>query len=457
MIVRPNGYGLWENMQSVLDGMFKETGHENAYFPVFIPESFMAREAQHVEGFAKECAVVTHSRLKVTEDGQGLVPDPDSKLEENLIVRPTSETIIWDSYSRWIQSWRDLPILLNQWGNVVRWEMRTRLFLRTMEFLWQEGHTAHATREEAMDETLLILDLYARFAEEYMAIPVIKGIKTASERFAGADETYCIEGLMQDGKALQCGTSHFLGQNFARAFNCQFQNKDNQLEYVWATSWGVSTRLIGAMVMTHSDDQGLVLPPRLAPTQVVIVPIFRKEEDKTAVLEAAGRIRENLAEAGVSVKLDDREGQRPGWKFHEYEVRGVPVRIAIGPRDVQNGTVEVARRDTRTKEVVGMDGLTGHVQQLLEAIQQGLYDRALRFRKEHTTEADTYDDFKKILDDKGGFVVAHWDGTEETEAVIKNETRATIRCIPLDQQEEDGIDLVTGKPSKGRVLFARAY
>ena len=457
MIIRPNGYGLWENMQSVLDGMFKETGHENAYFPVFIPESFMAREAQHVEGFAKECAVVTHSRLKVTDDGQGLIPDPESKLEENLVVRPTSETIIWDSYSRWIQSWRDLPILLNQWGNVVRWEMRTRLFLRTMEFLWQEGHTAHATRQEAIDETRLILDLYARFAEEYMAIPVIKGLKTESERFAGAVDTYCIEGLMQDGKALQCGTSHFLGQNFARAFNCQFQNKDNELEYVWATSWGVSTRLIGAMVMTHSDDHGLIVPPRLAPTQVVIVPIYRKKEDQKAVLATAREIHDELKAAGISVKLDDREGQRPGWKFHEYEVQGVPVRIAIGPRDLENRTVEVARRDTRTKDVAAMDGLADHVRTLLNDIQQNLYDRALLYREEHTTRAYSYEEFKTLLDDKGGFVLAHWDGTPETEAQIKNETKATIRCIPLDQPEEDGVDMITGKPSKRCVLFARAY
>jgi prolyl-tRNA synthetase len=457
MIIRPNGYSLWENMQAVMDRMFKETGHENAYFPIFIPESFMAREAQHVEGFAKECAVVTHSRLKVKDDGTGLMPDPDSKLEENLIVRPTSETIIWDAYSRWIQSWRDLPILLNQWGNVVRWEMRTRLFLRTMEFLWQEGHTAHATRDEALEETRLILDLYANFVEDYMAIPVIKGVKTASERFAGADDTFCIEALMQDGKALQAGTSHFLGQNFAKAFDCQFQNKDNELEYVWATSWGVSTRLIGALVMIHSDDQGLVIPPRLAPTQVVIVPIYRKEEDRIRVLETAAEIRKELDDAGVSVKLDDRESQRPGWKFHEHEVQGVPVRIAIGPRDLENGTVEVARRDVRTKEVVAMQGLAQHVQQLLDDIQKNLYTRALAFREEHTSTADTYDEFKSILEEKGGFVLAHWDGTAETEAVIKNETKATIRCIPLDQSDEEGVDMVTGKPSSGRVIFARAY
>ncbi|WP_457652442.1 proline--tRNA ligase [Rhodocaloribacter sp.] len=457
MIIRPNGYALWENMQAVLDGMFKDTGHENAYFPIFIPQSFLEREAAHVEGFAKECAVVTHSRLKMAEDGSGLIPDPESKLEENLIVRPTSETIIWDTYSRWIQSWRDLPLLINQWANVVRWEMRTRLFLRTMEFLWQEGHTAHATEAEAMEETLKILDLYAAFAEEYMAVPVIKGVKTASERFAGAVETYCIEALMQDGKALQAGTSHFLGQNFAKAFDCTFQNRDNELEYVWSTSWGVSTRLIGALIMTHSDDQGLVLPPRLAPTQVVIVPIYRKDADKSAVLEAAERIREQLKAAGISVKLDAREGYRPGWKFNEYEVQGVPVRLALGPRDVRNEAVEMARRDTRTKEVVPQAGLVARIRETLDAIQTNLFERALRFREEHTTRVDTYEDFRAVLEEKGGFVLAHWDGTAETEARIKEETKATIRCIPLDRDEEPGVDMLTGKPSKGRVVFAKAY
>ncbi len=457
MIVRPNGYQLWENMQRVLDGRFKETGHENAYFPLFIPQSFLAREAKHVEGFAKECAVVTHSRLKVSDDGQGLELDPDSRLEENLVVRPTSETIIWDSYRKWIQSWRDLPIKINQWANVVRWEMRTRLFLRTMEFLWQEGHTAHATEKEAVDETLLILDLYARFVEDFMAIPVIKGIKTESERFAGAVDTYCIEALMQDGKALQAGTSHFLGQNFARAFDCTFQNKDNELEHVWATSWGVSTRLIGALVMTHSDDHGLVLPPRLAPTQAVIVPIFRKDDEKEAVLAAADEIRRDLRERGVSVRLDDREGQRPGWKFTEHEVQGVPVRLAIGPRDVQNGTVEVARRDTRTKETVAAGGAGDYVAKTLEDIQQALFDRAAAFRSEHTTVVDSYEEFKDTLDTKGGFVLAHWDGTVETEARIKNETKATIRCLPLRNDGEEGIDMITGKPSSQRVYFARAY
>lgn len=457
MIIRPNGYALWENMRAVLDGMFKETGHENAYFPLFIPESFLAREAQHVEGFAKECAVVTHSRLKVSDDGAGLIPDPDSKLEENLIVRPTSETIIWDTYRGWIQSWRDLPILLNQWANVVRWEMRTRLFLRTMEFLWQEGHTAHATEKEAMEETMQMLEVYATFAEEYMAMPVIRGIKTASERFAGAVDTYCIEALMQDGKALQAGTSHFLGQNFAKAFGVTFQNQNNEQEYVWATSWGLSTRMIGALIMTHSDDQGLVLPPKLAPVQVVIVPIYRKDDEKVKVLEAAGRIERELKAASLSVKLDARETQRPGWKFNEYEVQGVPVRLAIGPRDVENGNVEVARRDTRTKEVVSQDGLADRLRTMLDTIQRDLFERALQLRAENTHVVDAYDEFKEVLDTKGGFLLAHWDGSDETEAQIKEETKATIRCIPLDQQEEEGRDLVSGRPSKGRVVFARAY
>lgn len=457
MIIRPNGYALWENMRDAMDRMFKETGHENAYFPIFIPESFLAKEAQHVEGFAKECAVITHSRLRVKEDGTGVEADPESQLEENLIVRPTSETIIWDTYSKWIQSWRDLPILLNQWANVVRWEMRTRLFLRTMEFLWQEGHTAHATKQEAIDETLTILDVYTKFAQDYMAVPVIQGIKTPSERFAGADETYCIEALMQDGKALQAGTSHFLGQNFAKAFNCQFQTKDNKLEYVWATSWGVSTRLIGAIIMSHSDDKGLVLPPRLAPTQVVIVPIYRKEHEKTVVLEKADAIADALKAAGVRVKVDARESYRPGWKFNEYELQGIPLRIAIGPRDVKNGVVELARRDTFSKESVAQEGLAEHIQGLLEDIQQSLFDRALAFQKANTTSVDTYDEFKEVLDTKGGFILAHWDGTGETEAQIKAETKATIRCIPIDQQPENGVDMVTGKPSKGRVIFAKAY
>ncbi len=461
MIIRPNGYALWENMQAALDGMFKATGHENAYFPVFIPQSFLAKEAQHVEGFAKECAVITHSRLMV-DDEKGVVPDPASRLEENLIVRPTSETIIWDTYSKWIQSWRDLPILINQWANVVRWEMRTRLFLRTMEFLWQEGHTAHATEAEAVEETLKILDVYTTFAQDFMATPVIRGIKTASERFAGAVETYCIEALMQDGKALQAGTSHFLGQNFAKAFGCQFQNKDNALEYVWATSWGVSTRLIGALIMTHSDDQGLVLPPKLAPTQVVIVPIWRGDA-KTEVLEAAERIERELRDAGIRVKLDARESQRPGWKFNEYEVQGVPIRLALGPRDIKNGTIELARRDTKTKEGVPQEGLADRISGLLGEIQQGLFDSALAYRTAQTTKVDSYDDFKAVLDDKGGFVLAHWDGTDETEARIKEETKATIRCIPMpDEAEalgsnEPGVDMLTGKPSAQRVVFARAY
>ena len=457
MIIRPNGYALWQNMQDALDGMFKETGHENAYFPLFIPEKFLAREAEHVEGFAKECAVVTHSRLTTDEETGELLPDPDSELEERLIVRPTSETIIWDTYGRWIQSWRDLPVLINQWANVVRWEMRTRLFLRTMEFLWQEGHTAHATREEAVEETHRMLDVYATFAEEYMAMPVIRGRKTESERFAGAVDTYCIEALMQDGKALQAGTSHFLGQNFARAFDCTFQNKDNEEEYVWATSWGVSTRLVGALLMTHSDDQGLVLPPKLAPTQVVIVPIYFNEDQKANVLDKAEEIEEDLREAGVSVKLDARDSQRPGWKFNEYEVQGVPIRLAIGPRDLENDNVELARRDTQSKNIVPQAGLTNRITDLLKVIQQSLYDQALERREERTTRVDSYDEFKNVLDEKGGFVLAHWDGTAETEAQIKEETKATIRCIPLERDGEPGEDMVTGKPSEGRVVFARAY
>ncbi len=463
MIIRPNGYALWENMQRGLDGMFKETGHENAYFPLFIPESFMAKEAEHVEGFAKECAVVTHSRLMVGENGQGLMPDPASKLEENLIVRPTSETIIWNTYAKWIQSWRDLPILINQWANVVRWEMRTRLFLRTMEFLWQEGHTAHATEAEAMEETLKILDIYTTFAQDYMAMPVIRGVKTASERFAGAVETFCIEALMQDGKALQAGTSHFLGQNFAKAFDCTFQNQNNELEYAWATSWGVSTRLIGGLVMTHSDDQGLILPPRLATKQAVIIPIYRKDDEKTAVMEVAERMVRELKDAGVGVHLDARESQRPGWKFNEYEVQGVPLRLALGPRDVKNEKVELARRDTREKEIVPQAGLAERVTRTLDEIQQGLFDRALAFRQEMTTPVDSYDAFQEVLEEKGGFVLAHWDGTAETEARIKDETKATIRCIPLEAEaaslsaDEPGEDLLTGKPSSGRVVFARAY
>ncbi len=456
MIIRPNGYAIWEYMQSAMDTMFKETGHRNAYFPIFIPQSFLAREAAHVEGFAKECAVVTHSRLKVDDDGE-LIVDPESQLEENLIVRPTSETIIWDTYSRWIQSWRDLPILINSWNNVVRWEMRTRLFLRTMEFLWQEGHTAHATREEAMEETLKILDIYTTFAEEYMAMPVIQGIKTARERFAGADETYCIEAIMQDGKSLQAGTSHFLGQNFAKAFNCQFQNKDNQLEYVWATSWGVSTRMIGALIMVHSDDKGLVLPPKLADTQVVLVPIYKSDVEKVAVMEAADRIQGELLEAGIRMKVDAREGFRPGWKFAENEVEGTPIRLALGPRDLENGSIELARRDTGEKEFVSQEGLATVVAEKLEAIQNNLFARALAFREEHTTKVDSYDDFKDVLDSKGGFVLAHWDGSAETETKIKDETKATIRCIPLEAIDPIGVDPLTGEASTTRVYFARAY
>jgi prolyl-tRNA synthetase len=457
MIIRPNGYALWENMQRALDSMFKATGHENAYFPLFIPQSFLAREAQHVEGFAKECAVVTHSRLEVDPATGELRPAPSSALEENLIVRPTSETIIWDAYSTWIQSWRDLPLKINQWANVVRWEMRTRLFLRTMEFLWQEGHTAHATKEEALEETRLILDLYADFAENHMALPVIKGAKTASERFAGAVDTLCIEALMPDGKALQAGTSHFLGQNFAKAFNCQFQNRDNELEYAWATSWGVSTRLVGALVMAHSDDRGLVLPPVLAPTQVVIVPIYRNDDERVTVLESADAIRADLAGADVRVKLDDRDGYRPGWKFTEHEVQGVPLRLAVGPRDVQNGTVELVRRDTSSKQTVVRNGLRDGVPQLLDEIQRALFERARVFREENTMAVDDYAAFREVIEGRGGFVYAHWDGSAETEAKIKEDTKATIRCIPMDDDNVPGVDMITGEPSSRRVLFARAY
>ncbi len=459
MVLPPNGYELWENMRDALDGMFKATGHRNAYFPLFIPQSFLAREAEHVEGFAKECAIVTHYRLKVDDATGELVVDPDAKLEEPLVVRPTSETIIWDTYSRWIQSWRDLPILLNQWANVVRWEMRTRLFLRTAEFLWQEGHTAHATEAEAVAETRTMLDVYARFAEEWMAMPVIRGVKTASERFPGAVDTYCIEALMQDGKALQAGTSHFLGQNFAKAFNCTFQNENNEQEYVWATSWGVSTRLIGALIMTHGDDQGVVLPPKLAPIQVAIVPILRKEGNE-AVLEAGRRMAEALRAAGLRVVFDERDQYRPGWKFAEYEAQGVPVRLAVGPRDLENGVVELARRDTGETQSVLLDGLADTVRETLDAVQRGLFDRARAFREAHTHVVDSYDAFKAQIEE-GGFVLMHWDGTAETEATIKEETKATIRCIPfpgqLDGTAEAGTDPVSGRPSEGRVVFARAY
>lgn len=454
MIIKPLGYALWENMRAVLDRMFKETGHVNAYFPLFIPKSFLSREAQHVEGFAKECAVVTHHRLKLAEDGSGVVVDPDAKLEEELIVRPTSETIIWHTYRDWIQSYRDLPLLINQWANVVRWEMRTRPFLRTAEFLWQEGHTAHATAQEAIAEAERMLDIYARFAEEYMAMPVIRGVKTPSERFAGAEETYCIEALMQDGKALQAGTSHFLGQNFAKAFDVTFLDQNNQRQYVWATSWGVSTRLIGALVMTHSDDDGLVLPPRLAPLQVVIITIPTVEEPQMSI---ARRIADALRHQGISVQVDTDDTKRAGFKFAEYELRGVPLRIAIGKRDVEQGTVELARRDTKEKMTIPQDSVVSHVRQLLDDIQQNLLRRARHFLDQNTHVVETFDQFQIILEERGGFILAHWDGTAETEARIKELTKATIRCIPLDIPPEEGRCILTGKPSARRVLFARAY
>ncbi|KPP96145.1 MAG: prolyl-tRNA synthetase ProS [Bacteroidetes bacterium HLUCCA01] len=456
MVIRPNGYALWENMKAELDRMFKETGHENAYFPLFIPKSFLSKEAQHVEGFAKECAVITHSRLINSDNGVDV--DPDSRLEEELIVRPTSETIIWDTYRDWIQSYRDLPILVNQWANVVRWEMRTRLFLRTMEFLWQEGHTAHATRQEAEEETRRMLEVYKTFAQDFMAMPVITGVKTESERFAGAEDTYCIEALMQDGKALQAGTSHFLGQNFAKAFNVTFQDSDGQLKHVWATSWGVSTRLIGGLIMTHSDDHGLVLPPRLAPTQVVIVPIWKNEDERSTVLSYIAPIRAALLAQGVRVKLDDRDNLKPGWKFTQYEIEGVPLRIAVGPRDAQSGNAELARRDTREKSIVPSAGLAQQIPGLLEEIQSSLFNKALERTQQGTHVAATYQEFRQILDEKGGFVYAHWDGTAETEAQIKEETKATVRCIPFDNPHDTpGECMVTGKPSPRMVLFARAY
>ncbi len=457
MVIKPYGYAIWEKMQAGLDKMFKDTGHSNAYFPLFIPKSFFSREADHVEGFAKECAVVTHYRLKEDEEGGGIVVDDDARLEEELVVRPTSETIIWDTYRQWVQSYRDLPILVNQWANVVRWEMRTRMFLRTAEFLWQEGHTAHATREEALEETYQMLDVYADFAENHMAIPVLKGIKSASERFAGAEETFCIEALMQDGKALQAGTSHFLGQNFAKAFDVKFASKTGQLEYVWATSWGVSTRLVGALIMAHSDDRGLVLPPKLAPIQTVIVPIYKNDEQYKLVCEKAAEIKKELEQFGIQVKLDDRDTHKPGWKFSEYEYKGVPVRIAIGPRDVEKGTVELARRDTLEKEIVPADNLGEKVQGLLETIQKALYEKALEFREANTRKVDSWEEFRQVLDDKGGFLLAHWDGTPETEQRIKEETKATIRCIPLERAGEEGKCVYSGKPSPGRVVFARAY
>ncbi len=457
MVIRPYGFAIWEKMQSALDKMFKDTGHSNAYFPLFIPKSFLSREAAHVEGFAKECAVVTHYRLKTSADGKEVVVDPEAKLEEELIVRPTSETIIWNSYKSWIRSYRDLPILINQWANIVRWEMRTRLFLRTTEFLWQEGHTAHATRDEAMEEATKMLHVYAQFAEEWMGVPVIKGVKSANERFAGAEETFCIEALVQDGKAIQAGTSHFLGQNFARAFDVTFTNKENQVDFVWATSWGVSTRLIGTLIMAHSDDNGLVLPPKLAPIQVVIVPIAKNEEQLKLIDEKALLIKSSLEAKGITVKYDNDDKQKPGWKFAEYEMKGIPVRIAIGPRDLQNNSVELARRDTLSKSIVSLDGLSETVAGLLEEIQQNIYARALAFREQHITPVDSYDQFKKLLDEKGGFMSAHWDGTTETELAIKEETKATIRCIPLNNPNEEGKCIYSGKPSKQRVLFARAY
>ncbi|PKA83560.1 prolyl-tRNA synthetase [Ulvibacter sp. MAR_2010_11] len=457
MVIKPYGFAIWERMQAELDRMFKETGHQNAYFPLFIPKSYFSKEASHVDGFAKECAVVTHYRLRNAEDGSGIEVDPDAKLEEELIVRPTSETIIWDTYRKWIQSYRDLPLLINQWANVVRWEMRTRLFLRTAEFLWQEGHTAHATEAEAIEEAEQMMNIYAEFAENYMAIPVIKGTKTESERFAGALETYCIEALMQDGKALQAGTSHFLGQNFAKAFDVKFATKEGNQEYVWATSWGVSTRLMGALVMTHSDDNGLVLPPNLAPDQVVIVPIYRNDEQFEMVSEVANGLMKELRAKGLRVKFDNRDTQKPGWKFNEYELKGVPVRIAIGPKDVENGTVEVARRDTLTKELIENSKVVAYISDLMDEIQKNLYKKATDHRAAHTSSVSTYAEFKEVLEIKGGFILAHWDGTAETEEQIKNQTKATIRCIPLDTDNVAGSCMVTGKPSARKVLFAKAY
>ena len=457
MVIKPYGYAIWEKMQATLDKMFKDTGHVNAYFPLFIPKSFFSKEAAHVEGFAKECAVVTHYRLKNSPDGKGVVVDETAKLEEELIIRPTSETIIWDTYKNWIQSYRDLPLLINQWANVVRWEMRTRLFLRTTEFLWQEGHTAHVTKEEAIEETEKILNVYTKFAEEWMALPVLQGIKSTVERFAGAVETYCIEALMQDGKALQCGTSHFLGQNFAKAFDVKFLSKENKLEYVWATSWGVSTRLMGALIMAHSDDHGLVLPPKLAPIQVVIVPIYRKDEQLTQISEVALKIKKALEAKGISVKYDDRDTYKPGWKFSEYEFKGVPLRLAIGPRDLENKTIEIARRDTLEKEILQIADIENKVEHLLEQIQKKLYYKAQSFRDNNSYYVDTWDEFKDVIENKGGFVYAHWDGTSETEEKIKEETKATIRTIPIDGKMEEGKCIYSGNPSKQRVVFAKAY
>lgn len=457
MVIKPYGYAIWEKMKEVLDKMFKDTGHVNAYFPLFIPKSFFSKEADHVDGFAKECAVVTHYRLKNDENGNGVVVDESAKLEEELIVRPTSETIIWNTYKNWIQSYRDLPILCNQWANVVRWEMRTRLFLRTAEFLWQEGHTAHATEEEALEETRKMINVYGDFAENWMAMPVVKGAKSESERFAGALETFTIEALMQDGKALQSGTSHFLGQNFAKAFDVKFTSREGKQEYVWASSWGVSTRLMGALIMAHSDDFGLVLPPKLAPIQVVIVPIYKGKEQLDMLSEKANEIVEKLKARGITVKFDDRDTHKPGFKFAEWEMKGVPVRLALGPRDLENGSIEVARRDLLSKQVVQQENIDQYVADLLEDIQKTIYKKAVDFRTEHTFKADSYDEFKDLVKNKSGFISAHWDGTVETEEKIKNETKATIRCVPFDEPEEEGVCIVTGKPSKKRALFAVAY
>ncbi len=459
MVIKPYGYAIWERMQAILDQMFKDTGHVNAYFPLFIPKSFLSREADHVEGFAKECAVVTHHRLMASPDGKGVVVDPSAKLEEELIVRPTSETIIWSTYRNWIQSYRDLPLLINQWANVVRWELRTRMFLRTTEFLWQEGHTAHATSEEAIEEAERMLGVYAEFAENTLAIPVIQGLKTERERFAGALETYCIEGLMQDGKALQAGTSHYLGQNFAKAFDVRFANKDNKEEFVWATSWGVSTRLMGALIMTHSDDEGLVLPPVLAPFQLVIVPIYRQDDEKELVLNKVAELAAELKAAGIRVKLDDDDTKKPGWKFAEWELKGVPIRLAVGPRDLANGKIEVARRDTKTKEVQDLDDtFIERMKKLLDEIQFSIYERAKNFREENTTQVDSWEEFKAQLDKPvPGFIFAHWDGTTETEEKIQAETKATIRCIPIGNPAEEGVCIYSGKPSRQRVMFAKAY
>ncbi len=457
MVIKPYGYAIWEKMQTQLDKMFKATGHVNAYFPLFIPKSYLSKEAAHVEGFAKECAVVTHYRLKNAEDGSGVIVDPEAKLEEELIVRPTSETIIWNTYRGWIESYRDLPILCNQWANVVRWEMRTRLFLRTAEFLWQEGHTAHATKQEAIEETERMLHIYGKFAENWMAMPVIKGVKSESEKFPGADDTYTIEALMQDGKALQAGTSHFLGQSFAKAFDVKFATKEGKREYVWATSWGVSTRLMGALVMAHSDDDGLVLPPKLAPIQVVIIPIYKGEEQLKLISAQANKIKETIESKGISVKFDDRDTYKPGWKFAEYEMKGVPVRIAIGPRDLENNTVEVARRDTKEKEILQQNDIATKIEHLLENIQNNIYQKALNYRENKIQKVDNWEEFKTVLNTKGGFIFAHWDGTPETEEKIKQETQATIRCIPLNNTQENGVCVYSGKPSTQRVIFAKAY